>query len=163
MRALPVLFSVLALLAVPAMAGPPEVAWTTPLDAPSFGSAAVADIDDDGRLEVAFGTYFGDDSVRVLNGEDGSEYWRFHAGRACLDASCRFADLDGDGHLELVVPVSNKGWVLAFDAKSGDELWRYTTSPTECTDSPPAILDLDGNGDGDGKLEVVYGTFKGNL
>ncbi|MEN8151406.1 MAG: FG-GAP-like repeat-containing protein, partial [Planctomycetota bacterium] len=44
-----------------------------------------------------------------------------------------------------------------------DELWRYTTSPVECTDSPPAILDLDGNGDGDGKLEVVYGTFKGNL
>jgi len=137
----------------------PKVAWTQPISSPSFGAAAVADIDDDGRLEVAFGTYFGDNSVRVLNGEDGSEYWRYNAGNACLDASLRFVDLDKDGKLELVVPVSNKGWVLAFDAKSGDELWRYGTHPIECTDTPPAILDADG----DGELEVVYGTFKGRL
>lgn len=137
----------------------PKVAWTQPLSSPSFGAAAVADIDEDGRLEVAFGTYFGDNSVRVLNGEDGSEYWRYDAGHACLDASLRFADLDNDGKLELVVPVSNKGWVLAFDATSGEELWKYDTKPIECTDTPPAILDADG----DGEVEVVYGTFKGRL
>ncbi|MHC4469817.1 MAG: FG-GAP-like repeat-containing protein [Planctomycetota bacterium] len=137
----------------------PKVAWTTAIDAPSFGAAAVADIDGDGRLEVAFGTYFGDNSVRVLNGEDGSEYWRYDAQNACLDASLRFCDLDGDGDLELVVPVSNKGWVLAFDAKSGDELWRYGTQPIECTDTPPTVMDVDD----DGRLEVVYGTFKGRL
>ena len=136
-----------------------KVAWTKELNSPSFGAAAVADIDDDGRLEIAFGTYFEDDSVRVLNGEDGSEYWRYNAASACLDASLRFADLDRDGALELVVPVSNRGWVLAFDAKTGDEKWRYSTTPTECTDTPPAILDFDGDGD----LEVLYGTFQGNL
>ncbi len=137
----------------------PKVAWVQTISSPSFGAAAVADIDDDGRLEVAFGTYFGDNSVRVLNGEDGSEYWRYDAGNACLDASLRFSDLDGDGRLELVVPVSNKGWLLAFDAKSGDKLWKYGTQPIECTDTPPAVLDADG----DGEVEVVYGTFKGRL
>ncbi|MAG55299.1 MAG: hypothetical protein CMJ83_03325 [Planctomycetes bacterium] len=137
----------------------PKVAWKTPISSPSFGGAAVADIDGDGRLEIAFGTYFGDDSVRVLNGEDGTEYWRYDAGNACLDASLRFCDLDGDGKLELVVPVSNQGHVIAFDARSGDERWRYSTQPVECTDTPPTIQDVDG----DGKLDVVYGTFKGRL
>ena len=136
-----------------------KVAWSVQLDSPSFGGAAVADIDDDGRLEVAFGTYFGDNSVRVLNGENGSEYWRFDAKDACLDASLRFADIDKDNSLELVVPISNLGWIMTFDAKTGNEKWRYTTSPIECTDTPPAIVDLDQ----DGSLEVVYGTFAGNL
>jgi outer membrane protein assembly factor BamB len=49
--------------------------------------------------------------------------------------------------------------VLAFDARTGKERWKYETTPIECTDTPPAILDVDG----DGKLEVVYGTFKGRL
>ena len=136
-----------------------KVAWKAEISSPSFGGAAVADIDDDGRLEIAFGTYFGDNSVRVLNSEDGSEYWRYDAGHACLDASLRFADLDKNGALELVVPISNKGSVLSFDAKSGDELWNYSTSPKECTDSPPAIVDFDN----DGQLEVVYGTFHGKM
>lgn len=136
-----------------------KVKWKKVLASPSFGGAAVADIDDDGRLEIAFGTYFGDNSVRVLNAEDGSEYWRFDAGNACLDASLRFADLDKDNQLELVVPVSNLGWILTFDAKTGDEKWRYSPSPVECTDTPPSIVDLDS----DGELDVIYGTFKGNL
>lgn len=77
------------------------------IDSPSFGGAAVADIDNDGRLEVAFGTYFGDDSVRVLNGEDGSELWRYNAGKEndfnSISAShgVTIADLTGDNQLDV--------------------------------------------------------------
>ena len=78
----------------------PRVAWTQELASPSFGGAAVADIDGDGRLEVAFGTYFGDNSVRVLNGEDGSEYWRFDLGYETADVNLH-RDRPNDAHQRL--------------------------------------------------------------
>ena len=36
----------------------PEILWWYDLDAPSFGSAAVGDIDGDSKQEIVFGTYF---------------------------------------------------------------------------------------------------------
>lgn len=137
----------------------PRLLWRTPLKSNSFGGAAVADVDGDGRLEVAFATYFGDSAAYVLCGGDGREVWKYQGGEECLDASLRFSDVNGDGKLELVVPVSNTSLLLAFDAASGKQLWKYEAGFGECTDTPPAIVDVDG----DGKPEIVIGTFKGNL
>ncbi|MCB9868444.1 MAG: VCBS repeat-containing protein [Planctomycetes bacterium] len=161
-------YLVLVLLAAPAAAQAtathpvklqPRVLWKVPLDSTCFGSGAVADVDGDGRLEVAFATYFGDSKVRVLNGEDGSEVWTWRGRNQCLDASLRFCDLDGDGRLELVVPVSNSSWVLCFDARTGEQRWRYEAGPGECIDTPPAVVDVTG----DGKPEILVGTFKGAI
>jgi hypothetical protein len=63
----------------------PEIMWWFDLDAPSFGSAAVADIDNDGRVEIAFGTYFNDETIHVLNGENGRELWFYDTG-GCNDS-----------------------------------------------------------------------------
>jgi D-alanyl-D-alanine-carboxypeptidase/D-alanyl-D-alanine-endopeptidase len=138
-----------------------EVAWTVPIGSNSFGGGAVADVDGDGRLEVAFASYFFDGRVRVLNGEDGSELWSWRSRPErpqgdCLDASLKFADLDGDGRLELVVPVSSGCCVHVFDAKTGEKRWTYETGPGDCIDSPPAIVDVDG----DGAPELVFGSFR---
>ncbi len=137
----------------------PWVLWTKPLESNSYGGAAVADVDGDGKLEVAFGTYFGDSRVLVLNGEDGSELWSHDFGRACLDASFRFSDVNQDGKLDLIVPVSNKCRVYAYDAATGKEIWSYRTGRNDGIDSPPAIVDTDG----DGRLDVVFGSFKKRL
>jgi outer membrane protein assembly factor BamB len=158
----------------------PTILWKVPLKSTSFGGAAVADADGDGGLDVAFGTYFGDGSVRVLRGRDGSELWKYTPERdACVDASMKFADVDGDGKLELVAPISNLSRVVAFDAATGRVKWVCQLPVAECIDTPPWIGPMSGPVDGPVMgdparggapatgaalgLGVMVGTFAGNV
>lgn len=148
---------VIGLLAVPSLScaqAEAEIVWWHDLDAPSFGSAAVGDIDRDNKLEIVFGTYFNDEHIYALNAEDGSVRWSYDTG-GCNDASPAIFDVDLDGELEVVVPASSPCRVYCFDGATGDVEWsRYIGYSI---DSPPAIADVDN----DNKPEVIFGTFYG--
>jgi outer membrane protein assembly factor BamB len=130
----------------------PEVLWTVETASDSKGSAAVADIDGDGKLEIVFGTYFNDRHVYALAAEDGRVQWKFLSDRGPLDASVTAADLDADGKLEVLAADSSSGNLFCLGG-DGKEMWRLELPNS--TDSPPAIADLDG----DGGLEIAVGSM----
>ncbi len=132
-----------------------QILWWHDLDAPSFGSASAGDIDNDGKLELVFGTYFNDEKIHALNAEDGSELWSYDTG-GCNDASPIIYDVDLDGALEVILPASSPCRVFCFDGATGAVEWSFSTS-YNCLDSPPAVADVDE----DGLPEIVFGAWGG--
>ncbi len=141
-----------ALLLAPAQ--DETVLWRFELASNSNGSGAIDDIDRDGKPEVVFGTYFNDERLLALNGEDGSLLWEHAAEGSPFDASVAIADLDRDGGLEILAADSARGLLRCLDG-AGKLLW--TIQLASGTDSPPAIADLEG----DGKSEIVVGAMWG--
>src|SRR4030042_7098519 len=119
----------------------PQILWGYDLDAPSFGSSAVGDIDGDGKLEIVFGTYFNDEYIYALNADSGTLLWRYNTG-GCNDASPVIANVDLDDTLEVVVPASSPCRVYCFNGATGRVKWSLSTSPNSI-DFPPAIAVLD--------------------
>jgi len=136
----------------------PEIQWWYDLDAPSFGSAAVDDIDNDGFPEIVFGTYFNDERIIALNAEDGTLLWSYFTD-GCNDASPVIFDVDLDGDLEVIAPASSPYAVYCFDGATGNIEWQTSTGFPNCIDSPPAVADLDN----DDLPEIVFGAFYGNV
>ncbi len=139
----------------------PEILWSYDLESNSYGGAAVGDIDRDGKNEVVFGTYMGDEHLYALNAEDGSLLWRFWAGPGPLDASVKLLDVTGDENVDVVFATSGTyesgaGVMHVLEGSSGSVIWEY--DPGRCTDSPPAVADVDN----DGLPEILYGTFRGS-
>ena len=131
----------------------PAVLWRLETASDSKGSAHVADVDGDGRLEIVFGTYFGDAKLRAVNAEDGSVLWEHASDGGPFDASVAIADLDHDGTLEVLAADSATGKLRCLEGRTG--VVRWTIDLPSGTDSPPAIADLDG----DGSPEIVVGTM----
>lgn len=143
--------------------GNPLPGWPISLNGYTWGSPALADLDNDGELEVIINS--SDSKVHALN-SNGSEVpgWPVTpvtpggASNPTL-ASPVAADVDGDGNVEVFL-VST--WeVVAWD-KNGNQLTPTTFSPQPdewdlganfTLNSSPAIGDVDGDGD----VELVIG------
>jgi hypothetical protein len=120
-----------------------------------------------GFNQIIFGTRQGD--LYVLQHQNDGSWapapgWPQHLG-AHVASSPAIGDLDGDGDLEIVVgygstfDTTHDGGVAAFKA-DGTRMWTVTTAAIlSWTHAPvqgtPAIGDVDG----DGKMEVAFGSL----
>ena len=116
-----------------------------------YHGGSFADIDEDGKPEIAIGSY--DSHLYVLNGEDGSHNWDYPA-PYYVGAPTSIADLNNDDHLEIVFVSYNMLGVLS---RTGDLLWSYSTGGNMFRGA--AIADIDGNG----ILDVAFGCDDGRL
>jgi len=130
--------------------------WSRPLDKYVYHGTAVADLDKDGKAELALGDYTG--KLSVLNAEDGSELWTVpSAGNGhYIGAPVSIADLDGDGWCEVVYVSWYKLFAYTHD---GDMFWEYDIPGYANAFRGAALTDVDG----DDLPDAVFGTGKGKL
>ncbi len=146
--------------------------WPVAVGGYVFSSPALADVNEDGYLDVVVGCYDGrvycishDGTILwatmlvTVNGEsDGTQDSRFH-----IRGSPVVADINGDGHLEILIAFA---WeVVALDWQgnqlTGPDGYGYVCDWSVF--SSPTVADIDR----DGKLEIItaagYGGGTGGL
>jgi outer membrane protein assembly factor BamB len=116
-----------------------------------YHGGSFADIDEDGKPEIVIGCY--DNTIYVFNGEDGSLEWDYTSSYY-IAAPTSIADLNNDGHLEIVFASNN---ILVVLSHTGSLLWSYPTGGSIFRGA--SIADVDG----DGTLDVCFGSSDGIL
>jgi outer membrane protein assembly factor BamB len=126
---------------------PPLIATGYGLAAPPYGLSGPV-----GACEKEY--LFG--GIVALN-IDGSHAWinDFGHDQGNVRASAAVADMDGDGELEIILPVGCFGKIYAYDGLTGEQEWERQLGPR--SQNSPSIGDLDG----DGASEIVVGSYDG--
>ncbi|MFZ1730108.1 MAG: FG-GAP-like repeat-containing protein [Bacteroidota bacterium] len=130
--------------------------WSKPLADVVYHGTTVADLDHDGKPELALGDYSG--TLYVLNAEDGSTAWSMAplGPGHYIGAPVSAGDLDGDGICELVAVSWYKVVALAHD---GNRLWEYDIDNYSTAFRGAALSDVDD----DALPDVVFGTSSGQV
>ena len=134
-----------------------DILWifTVPISCEIYATVAIADVDNDGQLEVAFGATNG--VFYVLDARTGALETSFSLSGA-IYASAAVCNLDSDPYLEMVIgTTSGDVYALQWDGTTASTEWTYATSGAVY--SSAAIGDIDG----DGSQEVVVGSSDNNI
>src|SRR5574337_1038542 len=113
----------------------PTILWHYDMPAPSFGSAASADLDKDGFYEIVFSTYTADGKLHCLNAENGTQRWEYNIG-GCGDAAPIIYDVDNDDTLDVIVNGSCNPTIFCINGYNGHLKWSKSSGGG---DSPPTI------------------------
>jgi outer membrane protein assembly factor BamB len=132
----------------------------------AYSSPTVADLNGDGQLEVYLNSASYARGAYAAVHADGKPLWKeFHDNSEGSDGFGPVGDFDGDGNLEIAVPVLN-GTLLCLNAADGSHRWKLETPVTG------DVVAADINGDGilelifsgrDGKMRAVSGADGGEV
>jgi outer membrane protein assembly factor BamB len=121
----------------------------------AYISPTVADLDGDGRPEVYLNSASYARGGYAAVRSDGKPMWvEFHDNAEGSDGFGPVGDFDGDGKLEIAVPVLN-GTLVCLNAADGKRKWTVKTPVTG------DVVAADVNGDG--VMELVYAGRDGKL
>jgi hypothetical protein len=117
----------------------------------SESSPAVADLDNDGHMEIVVGSI---DNTTYCVDSTGGLKWSFKTGDN-IHSSPTISDIDGDGKLEVL--IGSNDHKLYCLSSEGVPKWSYTTG--DLIYSSVAVADIDG----DRKLDILVGSHDYNL
>jgi outer membrane protein assembly factor BamB len=121
----------------------------------AYSSPTLADLDGDGKLEVYLNSASYARGGYAAVRPDGRPLWvEFHDNAEGSDGFGPVGDFDGDGKVEIAVPVLN-GTLVCLNAADGKRKWTIRTPVTG------DVVAADVNGDG--VMELVYGGRDGRL
>jgi outer membrane protein assembly factor BamB len=132
----------------------PALKWRFGTSGAVEPSAAVGDINGDGRVEVVISSF--DGWVYAIDGSAQglitTPKWSFKTD-ALIWSSPALGDVDGDGRVEVVVGSDDRN-VYVLDGATGAEKWRFAT--LNRVRASPTLADIDG----DGQLEIVIASSR---
>jgi len=132
--------------------------WSRELDGITNASPTLADLNGDGRLDVAIGTWSSPvqglvgGTVYAFDGVTGNQlpgYPKVRGGGEVVLGGITTADVDADGGQDLFVPTYSS--ITVFSGKTGQVLLRLAVGDGVGFENSPAIADVDG----DGQLDVL--------
>ncbi len=118
-------------------------------------SPALADLDNDGRVEIIVGDDAGLLHVFTLDGSELPGFPRLAGHR--IESSPTVVDLDANGLLDVIVGADD-GYVYAWSAV-GDVLLGWPVKTNDEVRSSASVADIDG----DGRLEIIIGSLDHHL
>ncbi len=123
-----------------------KVLWTAKASGKVRPAPALADLDGDGAVDVVVGDESG--ALRALRGTTGAPLWTVKTGESEYGArgyvaAVAIADLDGDGHDD-VVAAARDAIVAAYRGKDGGLLWQKGGDSGIHASPTIADFDLDG-------------------
>ncbi len=144
--------------------------WVQPFPGRGMGMT-VADVNNDGWLEVVINDYSELKKIHLLNGQDGSLIWQRETGGSAYNIPT-VGDVNGDGRPEILshnhLYDPSRERLLVWD-REGNELWTYLASASaeQEANAPPELGWVPDYGyisttiadfDADGEIEIGWGS-----